>query len=212
MKRSAYDFAHETEKRIQALSDDEPKHFFERPRPAKRLIEEIYPLSKLALRFQQLGAHVEVEAFENSGQADGHIWIESYAPREFDVQVTFAGYDETDKLRARHLLKHGWVPGSGPIHQDKKTGEIIAEVHAEDVGAPIQRIAASIRKSYLAKAAKGYPPETVLLIAFDVVPLQGRGYWKMLYDALDEKGGIQAGVFTQVFLFNGASNELQQVA
>lgn len=209
MKRSAYEFAQESEQRILALSNSE---FHERPRHAKRLIEEVYPLSRLALRFQQVGTDVEVESFENSDQADGHIWIEGFSPRDFDVQVTYAGYDESEALRSQLLSRRDYAPGAGPIYKDKKTGEIVAEMQAEDIDGPIKRVAASIRKRFLAKAAKGYPSETVLLIAFDDIKLQGRFWWKMLYEALDEAGGIQPGAFKQVYLFNGQSNELQQVA
>lgn len=209
MKGLAYEFARDAEQRVSNLSTSE---FHERPRHAKRLIEEIYPLSRLALRFQQAGATVEVKSFENSDRADGHICIEGFSPRNFEVQVTYAGHNQPEALRLKLLAQKGYAPLAGPIQKNKRTGEIVAEMQGEDMDAPIKRVAESIRERYLAKAEKRYPPETVLLIAFDLISLSGRGWWKMLYDALDEAGGIQPRVFRQVFLFNWSSNEIQQVA
>lgn len=72
MKASAYAFAADVDQRIAALTSPE---YHERPRNAKRLIEEIYPMSRLGLALHGVGLHVQIEAHENSDRADGHIWI-----------------------------------------------------------------------------------------------------------------------------------------
>ena len=210
MRSNAYDFAKAIEERIEALPKEQ---YFERPRPAKRLIEELYPLSRLALGMKQPGLNVEVEAFENSGRADGQIWITGFTERNFEVQVTYAAYEQSDALRSRLLVQDGFAPGAGPISKDRKTGKIIATMEAEDIDAPIKRLGTSICDRIQNKISNDtYIPGTVLLVAFYEVKLRGRGYWSMLYSAIDTSGGIEKHVFSQVFLFNGCSNELQQVA
>ncbi|NVM74857.1 hypothetical protein FHW83_000617 [Duganella sp. SG902] len=207
MKMTAYEFASSIETRIESLSNEQ---YHNRVRPAKRLIEELYPLSRLALAFKQPGLDVHVEANENSGRADGHIWLSGYIEKDFEVQVTFAGYGEKDALRSALLVQQGFAPGAGPI--DKIAGEIVAVMEAQDYDAPIKPLAASIRERTLAKAAKKYAPETVLIVAFEDMRLRGCGWWKWLYAAIENVGGIERGNFAQVYLFNGCSNEFQQVA
>jgi hypothetical protein len=209
MKSTAYEFANDVEARIEALS---PEQYHRRPRAAKRLIEELYPMSRLALAFKQPGLTVEVEALENSGRADGHIWIAGFLERTFEVQVTFAGYERSDALRSNLLVDQGFAPGAGPIKQDKKTGRIEATMEVEDIDAPVKRLGESICKRSRAKAVKPYVLGTVLLVAFEDMRLRGRGWWNLLYAAIDTAGGIERGPFAQVYLFNGCSNELQQAA
>lgn len=210
MRSNAYDFAREIEGRIEALPDEQ---FHERSRPAKRLIEELYPLSRFALAMKQPGLHVEVEAFQNSSRADGEIWITGFLERTFEVQVTYSAYEQSDALRSRLLVQDGFAPGAGPISKDRKTGKITAIMEAEDMDAQIKKLGASISNRIRRKIANDtYIPGTVLLVAFDEVKLRGRGWWSILYSAIDAAGGINRGTFSQVFLLNGCSNELQQAA
>jgi hypothetical protein len=209
MKAGAYEFAASVDARIEALSMEQ---YHKRPRPVNRLIEELYPLSRLALALKQPGLAVDVEAFEDSGRADGHISISGYLTNDFEVQVTFAGYGRTEALRSALLIQQGFAPGAGPIEQDKKTGKIAATMAAEDYYAPIKLLGTSICERSRTKAAKQYAQGTVLLIAFEDMRLRGRGWWKLLYSAIDDAGGLQRGNFSQIYLFNGCSNELHQVA
>ena len=209
MKSSAYEFAKVTESRIEALTDEQ---YYKRPRGAKRLIEELYPLSRLALAFCQPGLIVEVEAPENSGRADGNIWVRGFLNKAFEVQVTFAGYEQSDALRSNLLVDQGFAPGAGPIKRDKRTGQIVATMKAEEIDAPVQRLGESICERFKAKEAKPYVPGTVLLIAFEDIKIRGRGCWDRLYSVIDGAGGVKGKVFAQVYLFNACSNELQQVA
>lgn len=209
MKSPAYEFAKAIESRIEALTLEQ---YHKRPRIAKRLIEELYPLSRLALALQQPGLIVEVEALENSGRADGNIWVSGFLNRAFEVQVTFAGYERSDALRTRLLVDQGFAPGAGPIERDKRAGQIVATMEAEDFYAPVKRLGESICERSKAKAAKPYVPGTVLLIAFEDIRIRGRGWWDLLYSAIDGAGGVKGGAFAQIYLFNACSNELRQAA
>jgi hypothetical protein len=207
MRITAYEFASSIEMRIEALSTEQ---YHNRKRPAKRLIEELHPLSRFALALKQPGLVVLVEAEENSGRADGHIWISGYLVKDFEVQVTFAGYEEKEALRSALLVQQGFAPGAGPI--EKIAGKIVATMEAEDYYGPVKKLAASICERVQAKTLKPYVPETVLIVAFEDMRMRGCGWWKLLYAAVGDAGGIERGRFAQVYLFNGCSNELQQVA
>lgn len=183
-----------------------------RPRPMNRLIEELYPLSRFALALKQPGLTVNVEAFEDSSRADGHIWLSGYMTKDFDVEVTFAGYERVDALRSALLVQDGFAPGAGPIEQDKKTEKIFAIMEAQDYYAPVEFLGASICERFHAKNAKRYSEGTVLLIAFEDMRLRGRGWWNLLYTAIDNAGGFNQGNFSGVYLFNSCSNELQKFA
>jgi hypothetical protein len=209
MKSTAYEFAKAIEARFEALTPDQ---YHKRPRIAKRLIEELYPMSRLALALQQPGLIVEVEALENSGRADGQIWISGFLDTAFEVQVTFAGYERSDALRSNLLVDQGFAPGAGPIERDKRTGQIVATMEAEDIYARVERLGESIFERSKAKAAKPYASGTVLLIAFEDMRIRGRGWWDALYSTIDGAGGVNGGNFAKIYLFNGCSNELQQAA
>lgn len=75
MKAPAYEFAEMTDARIEALSDAE---YRSHAGPAKRLLEEVLPISRLGLYLKEPGLNVEVEAYENDGPDDGRILISGY--------------------------------------------------------------------------------------------------------------------------------------
>ena len=210
MKRlAAYGFAQTVDARIEALP---PEQYHERQRDAKRLIEELYPLSRLALSFKQPGLSVQVEAHEDSGRADGKIWLSGFLNDSFEVQVTFAGYGRQEALRSILLVRQGCVPDAGPIKRERKTGEILAMGEAEDIGGSITKLAVSICERIRAKVAKPYAPGTVLLVAFEDFRLRGRAWWESLYREVENAGGVDRGPFSRVYLFNSYTNELQHVA
>ena len=47
---------------------------------------------------------------------------------------------------------------------------------------------------------------------YDEVKLYGRGNWHQLFSAVDEKGGMSGSQFAEVYIFNGATNELRRAA
>ncbi|WP_211462901.1 hypothetical protein [Collimonas silvisoli] len=200
-----YAFATEIDRCIEALSE---KDYHQKIGRSKTLREELYPLSRLALSYKQPGLDVAVEGFENSGRADGRIRITGYFDREFEVQVTYAGYDGDDALRAELLVFRGCAPGAGPIHRDKKSGGVIATMSAVDCDEHIERLSVAIKTQFWKKASKRYHPGTVLLIACEEIKLRGRIGWKQLLSAIEREGGFTESQFAEVYLFNGATNEL----
>jgi hypothetical protein len=208
MKISAFQFALDIEAQIEAtLSDD----YRLRVGRIGTLVEELYPLSRFALSLKQPGLRVEIEVFEKLGRVDAHVELSGFLERQFPVEVTYAGYGYEEALRDELMVKNGFAPGAGPIIRERGTREIKAEITAEDIDAPLARLAQSIHDRLHAKNSKTYPAETVLLIAFENFHIRGRG-WSKLYTHLDLVGKLDHGNFQQVFLFNRFSNELQQAA
>ena len=208
MRDNAYSFAQSVASQIEALSRDE---FFLRVGRSKRLQEELFPLSRLALHFAFPGLSVEVEAFENNGPVDGHISLRGYKTQDFDVEITYLRSHE-DAMRGELLCTNNVTPGAGPIRRDKVTGEVIAEYGLIEHCELIETIASSLIDLHAKKVVKTYPLGTVLLIAFDEVSLYGSSDWRKLYDHLASKGGLAIGKFRAIYLFNCATNELQTAA
>ena len=179
---------------------------------AKTLREELYPLSRLALFLKLPGLHVEVEAFEDSGRADGHIQITGFREEEFEVQLTYAGYESADALRSELLVTQGYAPGAGAISRGKRRAPIVTTIAAVDHDEHINRISAAVVEKFLKKATKLYASGTVLLVAFEEVKLFGRPAWSALFSAIERSGGMIESQFSKVYLFNGATNELHRAA
>lgn len=208
MKEDAYTFAREVDRQIEGMDINT---YLNRVGRSSRLQEELYPLSRLALHLKQPGLEVEVEAFENSGPVDGHVSIKGFREDEFDVEVTSV-YSYEEALRAELLVAEGSVPGAGPIKRDQRTGAIIATGEAVRLEEHTARVAEEVLERFRAKADKSYGPNTVLLIAFSEVKLQGRLEWDCLFEAMESLGGIPSNSFKKVYLFNSATNELRYAA
>jgi hypothetical protein len=209
MKAQAYDFALMVDRQIESLSNED---FHRRVGRSKVLQEELYPLSRLGLHFKQPGLEVEVEGFEDNGRADGQIVISGFRERTFEVQLTYAGYGRVESLRADLLVSQGFAPGAGPIRKDRRDGPIVATMQAVDLGEHIDRIASAVMERFRAKASKPYAHGTILLIAFDDVKLCGRWNWEQLILKLEGEIGTSGTPFSEVYLFNGETNELQRAA
>ena len=155
---------------------------------------------------------VEVEAFEDSGRADGHIHITGFRQQDFEVQLTYAGYEGADALRSELLVTQGYAPGFGKIVRKKRGGSIVAEVAAVDHDEYIHRISAAVMEKFRKKESKPYAAGTVLLIAFEDIHLFGRSAWSALFDELAKSGGMSGSQFSQIYIFNGATNELHRAS
>lgn len=70
MRNSVFDFAVEVDRQISTLTREQ---FYLRTGRAKWLLEELYPLSRFALRLKYPGNDPEVEAFEDDGPLDGVV-------------------------------------------------------------------------------------------------------------------------------------------
>lgn len=211
MKAQAYEFATMIDNEIEALSD---KDFHHRTRRSKELQEELYPLSRLGLHFKQPGLKVEVEKSDESESTvspDGKIKVSGWRKLDFEIQITYAGYERDENLRAKLLASEGFAPGAGPIQQKVRNGPIIATMEAVDMGECVDRIASAVKKRFDDKVSKPYTQGTILLIAFDEVKLYERN-WERLLLKLEKEIVISGTPFAKVYLFNGATNELRKAA
>ncbi len=68
MRGTVFEFALEVDQQIASLTREQ---YYLRTGRAKILLEELYPLSRFALRLQYPGIQLEVEAFEDDGPIDG---------------------------------------------------------------------------------------------------------------------------------------------
>lgn len=208
MRDTAYNFASQVDREIEALSTE--KYLLHKGR-AKQLREELLPISRLALHFALPGLSVEVEAFENSGPVDGHISLRGYRNEDFDVEVTYARSHE-DSMRRELLHKTGFTPEAGSIYQDKCSGKIIAEQGGRDINENVTAAATTIAELPAKKVSKPYPENTILLIAIDDITFYGSTAWSELFNLLARKGGFFSGPCCRVYLFNCATNEIQIAA
>ena len=208
MRSTAFSFAAEVEGEIEALPTDE---FHRRQGRAKVLLEEWYPISRLAVHLKQPGLEVEVEAFGGSGAADGRIEERGFRQRVFDVQVTFVD-DYEGSMRRELLRKQGFTPGAGPISREKSTGNIQASIAAVDSDHNLKQAASGIAKRFAMKEAKTYAPTTVLLIAFEDMTLLGHATWVTLLSLVKAEANLAQTKFAGVYIINCATNEIAKAA
>jgi len=122
MKSTAYCFAKEVDRKIEELTRDD---YLRRKGRGKRLREELYPISRLALHLKQPGLEIEVEASEDDGPVDGHIREFGFCEQEFDVEVT-SDYGHDESLRDELLVAESFTWGTGEIRRDKTSLEVVA--------------------------------------------------------------------------------------
>jgi hypothetical protein len=208
MKDSAYAFAAQVDRQIEEFSQED---YLKKSQRCKRLREEIYPISRLALFLKQPGCEVEVEAFENSGPVDGHITVRGFKPDSFDIEVTStADYEEA--LRNELLVKRGCAPGFGKISRARKSRSIVADTQAYDDEELAMLLARSIVESYEAKTQKQYDTNTDLIVAFEEIKMRNRTAWHSLFEHIESLGGLSGGNFRSVYLLNCFTNEIYQAA
>jgi len=205
MPTEAYEFARFVDNEIEKLTREE---FFMRTGRSKKLREEIFPLSRLALHFAQPGLKVFVESANGSTPPDGHIAISGFRTEAQDVEITYVRSYE-DSLRDELLHTVGASPGAGPIERNKLTHQIFAQQSGSDRGEQIAALAAAVSKRYEAKASKNYPASTILLIAFQDITFYGFSAWRELVERI---GDAPARPFKRVYLLNCLTNELQAIA
>jgi hypothetical protein len=204
MRNSVFDFAVEVDRQISALTREQ---FYLRTGRAKRLLEELYPLSRFALRLKYPGNDPEVEAFEDDGPLDGVIHWGGVPASQLNVEVTYV-HSYQMALRDELLFSTGSTPGAGPIYRDKRTGNIVATSAILPTAEEIAQLAAAIVERFSKKRAKRYPRGTALLIAFDDPTFWGSHLWGRLIAVINAHGGLEDG-FEEVHIFNCGSNELQ---
>ena len=206
MRNNAYDFAIEVDRQIKELSN---KDFHLRNGKAKRLREELYPIARLALHYKQPGLEIEVEAFENSGEVDGHLVARGFNNYQFNIEVTFVHTHE-DALRSELMVNRGVAPCTGPIHRNGRLGPIVATHSPVNYYDEYDSLAAMIVELFNNKIAKSYPPKTVLIIAFEELKFRGYEMWTNLLTKINHRVQLNSSSFQSVYLLNCTSNELNQ--
>jgi hypothetical protein len=208
MRVSVFDFALEIDRQISLLPREQ---HYRRTSRAKRLIEELLPLSRFAFLLKYPGNQVEVEAFEDDGPIDGILHVQSDGQwSKLKVEVTYVGsYEEA--LRRELIWTEGSAPGRGPILRDKATRKIIAAHPDNPPYDDITPLAKDIVERFKKKCAKTYPRHTILLISFDDPTFYGIWAWRQLHAEIDVLGGL-SGWVGEVHIINSGSNEQQMFA
>jgi len=206
MRMRAIDFAEWVEKEIQSLSAED---FHLRTRKSKRLREELYPISRLALLLKQPGLEVLVEAHGPDGRVDARIYETGFRNRSFSVEATYA-YDHEQSLRDELMVIDGVAPGSGPIARINR--RIEASPSAVDEDYHVLRIARMVAKCFREKTSKSYPSNTILIIAFEEITMRGWFAWVRFLGVLFELINAAESSFLSVYLINVCSNEIQQIS
>ena len=208
MRAPVFDFAMSIDSQIEALSRQE---YVLRTGRAKRLLEELYPLSRFALALKFPGSKLEVEALEHNGPVDGVIHFLGKYSHELRVEVTYVdSYEEA--LRRELMWRTGSTPGAGRIYRDKASGEIVAFSELKPYQVGIDELASSIAKLHHKKAQKRYPKGTNLLIAFEDPTFFGQDQWRALFMALRARTDLSGGSFSDTHIVNCGTNELMSNA
>jgi hypothetical protein len=208
MKGNAYSFAEQVDREIEALTESD---YLRRRDRGKRLREELYPISRLALHLKQPGLDIEVEGFENDGPVDGHIRETGFRPEEFDIEVT-SDYSYEESLRDELLVAEGVAWGAGDISRDKMSRKVVATCGVVDPDEHVNRVCEAVIRLFRNKSAMSYPANTVLIICFDEIKLFGHYSWNQMLSCVDARGGLVGSAFRSIYRFNMATNELQKAA
>lgn len=76
--------------------------------------------------------------------------------------------------------------------------------HDEHIG----YISEAVMNKFQKESLKSYGQGTVLLVTFEEIKLYGRSASSSLFGAIAEASGMAGGPFGEVYLFNGATNEI----
>ena len=76
----------------------------------------------------------------------------------------------------------------------------------------LKKAADGVAKCLTRKAAKSYPANTVLLVAFNDMTLLGFGMWEQLLGLINTQVGLASSHFASVYVINSATNELVKAA
>jgi len=208
MKGTAYSFAEQVDREIETLTESD---YLRRRDRGKRLREELYPISRLALQLKQPGLEIEVEGFENDGPVDGHIRETGFREEEFDIEVT-SDYSYEESLRDELLVAEGVAWGAGDIYRDKMSRNVVATAGVVDHDEHVERVCEAVIRLFRNKSVVSYPPNTVLIICFDEIKLFGHYSWSQMLSCVGAQGGLAGSAFRSIYLFNMATNELQNAA
>jgi hypothetical protein len=135
----------------------------------KRLIEELIPIARYVQARYREGRRVKVRWLSGSQPYDavllssGTFVEKGYTPRKLVVEVTTSVH-QSDYLARELLDKQGHAFGVKGISRDKKTRTIVSEPYVVTNGERETDLATQIIDRIKSKSAKGYDPDTVLIV------------------------------------------------
>jgi hypothetical protein len=135
----------------------------------KRLIEELIPIARYVQARYREGRRIKVRWLSGSQPYDAillssGVFVEKgINPRRVTVEVTTAVH-QNDYLVRERLHKQGHAFGVKGVSRNKKTGTIDSEPYVVTNGEREADLATLIIDRIKSKGAKGYDPETVLIV------------------------------------------------
>jgi len=146
--------------------------------PAKELMNEAFPIGLLASTY--FGGSKQVRIRLKVGSQTYDAMVSDDRPQSSSVkhiEVTLAGEGEDDYLRMLVLHESGAVSGLGPITKSgtRRTG-LKVDIEGTMVSQTeiLSRESDCIARAIERKLGKPYPPNTLLLVAFDDTMAFGR--------------------------------------
>jgi hypothetical protein len=135
----------------------------------KRLIEELIPIARYVQARYSEGRRIKVRWLSGSQPYDAVLWSSGglvehgVAPRRLFVEVTVATH-QNEYLTRQALEEQGGSFGPKIISREKKTGRIVSEPYVHTNDELVVDLSAQIIDRIKTKAAKRYPPGTVLIV------------------------------------------------
>lgn len=133
--------------------------------PAKKIVEEAIPLSRLALNLSQPGIEVFVTLHHGNQPFDATFSVEGFmkgSARTFPVEVTSAMFAE-NHVRREVLAKRGYVSLIGPISRTKD-GEIYEGEDLVNLNELEQKYIRLMFAALMKKLDKNYPEDVSILV------------------------------------------------
>lgn len=176
----------------------------------KRLIEELFPIARYVQARYQVGRRIKVRWKSGSQPYDAVLWScgdlvrLGFVPKRVCVEVTMAGRLHEHHL-ANQLIHDGGVSfGVRRIRRDSKTRTIVSNAVAYDGHKIIIDLSEQILAALRKKAAKNYPPKTVLVINCQTDGLVLSNEWEKAIQ-MARTGATSHGFF-EVFVISALLN------
>jgi hypothetical protein len=159
----------------------------------KRLSEELLPIARYVQAKYHESLRIKVRWESGSQPYDAillcsGLWVQHHlAKRRLVAETTIAAH-QNEYLVRENVDQGGGSFGPEAIRRDEKTGKIISEPHVRDGREIVVVLADQIVERIQAKAAKGYGPDTVLIVACVPNTVVLRGEWEQAIARVEEAG------------------------
>jgi hypothetical protein len=174
----------------------------------KRLIEELIPIARYVQARYREGLQIKVRWLSGSQPYDAFLLCsgafvdKGYVSRKIPVEVTTSVHP-SDYLARQLLQEQGFSFGAKGISRDKQSRLIISTPYVNGNNDKAADLAAQIIDRIKSKAAKSYPPDTVLIVYVVLNGVTLREEWDKAVKGVDEANTHHA--FSEVFLIETSS-------